>query len=242
MKNISLFQLLGSFFIKFLFCPFISAHYNTLFGKSNQSYCDKNIFICVFYIKQYFYYVFIFFQLFFILFSDFCNADSSYVSYNVFLRWHVIIHEITVIFLLITCHTAFFSLTRIGSDITRLSSINYLWHNVFVLRHVIVAQIAIIYCSKKFGNIIYIFISEMKRLFQYTKSSDCKKDCRKWFTLSINCVIFRQSFFILLLLFLQAFSKYLLYFFFIKFLVATCHYECSFYKIRYHFFCCSKVC
>ena len=77
MKNISLFQLLGSFFIKFLFCPFISAHYNTLFGKSNQSYCDKNIFICVFYIKQYFYYVFIFFQLFFILFSDFCNADSS---------------------------------------------------------------------------------------------------------------------------------------------------------------------
>ena len=111
-KNISLFQLLGSFFIKFLFCPFISAHYNTLFGKSNQSYCDKNIFICVFYIKQYFYYVFIFFQLFFILFSDFCNADSSYVSYNVFLRWHVIIHEITVIFLLITCHTAFFSMTR----------------------------------------------------------------------------------------------------------------------------------
>lgn len=101
-----------------------------------------------FYIKQYFYYVFIFFQLFFILFSDFCNADSSYVSYNVFLRWHVIIHEITVIFLLITCHTAFFHWHAIGSDITRLSSINYLWHNVFVLRHVIVAQIAIIYCSK----------------------------------------------------------------------------------------------
>ena len=71
----------------------------------------------------------------------------------------------------------------------------------------------------------------MKRLFQYTKSSDCKKDCRKWFTLSINCVIFRQSFFILLLLFLQAFSKYLLYFFFIKFLVAICHYECSFFII-----------
>ena len=125
MKNISLFQLLGSFFIKFLFCPFISAHYNTLFGKSNQSYCDKNIFICVFYIKQYFYYVFIFFQLFFILFSDFCNADSSYVSYNVFLRWHVIVAQIAIIYYSKKFGNIIYSLCRKWRD-----SFNILNHQI----------------------------------------------------------------------------------------------------------------